>query len=207
MKIALDGLDEFSHVFILFVFHENTNVGKDSFSTNLKIVPPRKGKKVGVLSTRSPHRPNPIGLSVCKVEGIDLKQGHLLLSGVDLVDNTPVLDVKPFIQLDNIPLNQLKVPEWVNPDQPTESKPVVWTDSALELLQVASTSKSQSGLYANDTNSLKLCIEESLSQDPRNKFDRGKTRVEDCKSEWFITVYGLRCYFEVTEKEVTIVKA
>ena len=79
------------------MFHENTNVGKDSFSTNLKIVPPRKGKKVGVLSTRSPHRPNPIGLSVCKVEGIDLKQGHLLLSGVDLVDNTPVLDVKPFI--------------------------------------------------------------------------------------------------------------
>ena len=61
-----------------------------------KVKPPRlNGQKVGVFASRSPHRPCPIGLTLAKVEGID--NGTLHVSGVDLVDGTPVLDVKPYI--------------------------------------------------------------------------------------------------------------
>ena len=61
-----------------------------------KVRPPRlNGQKVGVFASRSPHRPCPIGLTLAKVEGIN--NGTLHVSGIDLVDGTPVLDVKPYI--------------------------------------------------------------------------------------------------------------
>lgn len=84
-------LKEFSHIWVLFVFSENTDIEKNSRVA--KIRPPRlHGEKVGCLSTRSPHRPNNIGLSVCEVlsvtpEGIQIKC-------IDMVDQTPVLDGK-----------------------------------------------------------------------------------------------------------------
>ncbi|CAN6174399.1 unnamed protein product [Urochloa humidicola] len=89
---ALEGLASYSHCWILYVFHLNTDLDKmwkDPARSKLKAkvrVPRLKGGKMGVLFTRSPHRPNPIGLSVAKVEAVD---GHaVLLSGVDLVDGT-----------------------------------------------------------------------------------------------------------------------
>ncbi|VAI32634.1 unnamed protein product [Triticum turgidum subsp. durum] len=89
---ALEGLASYSHCWILYVFHLNTDLDKmwkDPARSKLKAkvrVPRLKGGKMGVLATRSPHRPNPIGLSVAKVEAVD---GHaILLSGVDLVDGT-----------------------------------------------------------------------------------------------------------------------
>ncbi|XP_015696528.1 uncharacterized protein LOC102720455 isoform X2 [Oryza brachyantha] len=89
---ALEGLSDYSHCWILYVFHLNTDLDKmwnDPARSKLKAkvrVPRLKGGKMGVLATRSPHRPNPIGLSVAKVEAVD---GHsILLSGVDLVDGT-----------------------------------------------------------------------------------------------------------------------
>ena len=70
----------------------------------VQIAPPSLGgKKVGVFATRSPHRPNPIGFSLVKLEGITLptkangKKFEIRVSGVDLVDNTPILDVKPYV--------------------------------------------------------------------------------------------------------------
>jgi len=88
---ALEGLDGFSHVWLIFVFHQNMNKG-----VNAKVQPPRlEGGKTGLFSTRTPHRPNPIGLSVVKLDRVE--PGLLHLSGVDLVHGTPVLDVKPYI--------------------------------------------------------------------------------------------------------------
>lgn len=88
---SLKGLEEFSHVWLLSYFHLNTN--KNFLST---VHPPRlKGKTVGVFASRSPHRPSPIGLSVAKLEKI--AGDTLYLSGTDLVDGTPILDVKPYI--------------------------------------------------------------------------------------------------------------
>jgi tRNA (Thr-GGU) A37 N-methylase len=55
------------------------------------------GKQVGLFATRSPHRPNNIGISMCRIESIDLKAMAVHLRGIDLVDGTPVLDIKPFV--------------------------------------------------------------------------------------------------------------
>jgi tRNA-Thr(GGU) m(6)t(6)A37 methyltransferase TsaA len=88
---ALEGLEGFSHIWLIFVFHQNTNKG-----IKAKIHPPRMGgEKTGLFATRTPHRPNPIGLSAVKLERIE--GGTLYLSGVDLVDGTPILDIKPYL--------------------------------------------------------------------------------------------------------------
>lgn len=95
---ALDGLEGFSHVWLIWVFHQNTNKG-----IKAKIHPPRMGgEKTGLFSTRTPHRPNPIGLSAVRLERIE--GGTLYLSGVDLLDGTPILDIKPYLpSSDSIP--------------------------------------------------------------------------------------------------------
>jgi len=93
---ALDGLETCSHIWVQFVFHANK---RDEWKPKVK--PPRLGgnKSLGVFATRSPTRPAPIGLSVVKLEGISELDGKLLLnlSGVDLLDGTPVLDIKPYV--------------------------------------------------------------------------------------------------------------
>jgi tRNA-Thr(GGU) m(6)t(6)A37 methyltransferase TsaA len=85
---ALEDLDEWSHLWVLFWFHLNEG-------WRPKVLPPRSARRRGVFSTRSPHRPNPIGLSVVKLEGIDGL--WLTVSGIDVLDGTPVLDIKPYV--------------------------------------------------------------------------------------------------------------
>lgn len=101
---ALEGLQEFSHVWITFQFHMNTNVLKESkaftggATFNAKIsLPVLKGgkvKKLGVFSTRSPHRPNPIGVTLAQISSIDKMKRIVYLNACDLVEGTPVLDIK-----------------------------------------------------------------------------------------------------------------
>ena len=89
---ALRGLEAFSHLWIVFVFHQSTY---DSWKATVR--PPRLGgnERVGVFASRSNFRPNPIGLSVVELLGID---GSVLkLGGGDFLDGTPVLDIKPYI--------------------------------------------------------------------------------------------------------------
>ena len=83
----LDGIEDYSHCWIVFEFHANTDV---SLSKKSKIKPPRANKKVGMLATRSPHRPNPIGLTLVKVDKVDKKQKRLYMNAIDLVHGTPV---------------------------------------------------------------------------------------------------------------------
>jgi len=86
---ALGDLDGFERVWILFWFHKNTG-------WKPKVLPPRSGRtKRGVFSTRSPHRPNPIGLSLCKL--ISTKGRTLRIENPDLLDGTPILDIKPYL--------------------------------------------------------------------------------------------------------------
>lgn len=103
-QYALKRLEEFSHIWVVFVFHAH---GGNKWKPTIR--PPRLGgkEKVGVLSSRSPHRPNPIGLSVVELEKIDYeaKGGpELHVKGVDLLDGTPILDLKPYIPYaDSVP--------------------------------------------------------------------------------------------------------
>lgn len=93
---AVAGLEGYSHVWLLWVFHQAL---REDWRPMVR--PPRLGgnRKVGVFASRAPYRPNPIGLSAARLEGIEAgPQGvTLILGGVDLVDGTPVLDVKPYL--------------------------------------------------------------------------------------------------------------
>ena len=93
---ALEGLEAFSHLWLIFVFHASL---KEAWKATVR--PPRLGgnKRVGVFASRSMFRPNPIGLSVVEVERIDTsaRPPCLYLKGVDLLDGTPVLDIKPYL--------------------------------------------------------------------------------------------------------------
>lgn len=85
---GLMDLDGFSHIVVIFHLHL---VKKGS----LKASPPWDNREHGVFATRSPRRPNPIGISVVRLENID--RNILNISGVDMADGTPVLDIKPYI--------------------------------------------------------------------------------------------------------------
>ena len=94
---AIKGLDEFSHIWLLWEFSQ---AKRDTWSPT--VLPPRLGGKthMGVFATRSPFRPNPIGLSCVKLEKIDRedKEGPVLyVSGVDLLNGTPIYDIKPYL--------------------------------------------------------------------------------------------------------------
>ena len=94
---ALRGLEDFSHLWLIWQFSEAV---RDKWSPTVR--PPRLGgnTRMGVFATRSPFRPNPIGLSCVRLEGIrrEPELGHVLeVSGADLMDGTPILDIKPYI--------------------------------------------------------------------------------------------------------------
>lgn len=94
---AVRGLDEFSHLWLIWEFSE---AKRDTWSPTVR--PPRLGGNVrkGVFATRSPFRPNPIGLSSVKIEKIEInpKLGPVIhVTGADLMDGTPIYDIKPYI--------------------------------------------------------------------------------------------------------------
>ena len=95
---AVRGLEDFSHLWIIWEFSANKTLGD-----SLTVRPPRLGgnKRLGVFATRSPFRPNPIGLScvyINKVEIDDRRGPVITVSGADLMDGTPILDIKPYIK-------------------------------------------------------------------------------------------------------------
>lgn len=97
VKEALNGIEEFSHLWLVWEFSENK---RDSWSPTVR--PPRLGgeKRKGVFATRSPFRPNPIGISCVKLEKVEYTKALgpiIYVSGVDLMNGTPIYDIKPYI--------------------------------------------------------------------------------------------------------------
>jgi len=91
---ALSDLDAWSHIWVLFWFHLNS-------SWHAKVLPPRSHKKRGVFATRSPHRPNPLGLSVLELERVE---GRILyVRNLDILDQSPVFDIKPYLAYSDAP--------------------------------------------------------------------------------------------------------
>jgi len=89
---AVQGLEQVSHVWLLFLFHRALEE-----KPRLKVRPPRLGgnQSMGVFATRATHRPNGIGQSVVKLDKVE--PGRLWVSGIDLLDGTPVIDIKPYV--------------------------------------------------------------------------------------------------------------
>jgi tRNA-Thr(GGU) m(6)t(6)A37 methyltransferase TsaA len=89
---ALSGLEAWEYAWVIFVFHRNVEEGR---GWKPKVLPPRAEAKVGLFATRSPHRPNPIGMSAVALERIEGLVVHV--RNLDLLDGTPVLDLKPYV--------------------------------------------------------------------------------------------------------------
>jgi len=87
-KEGLDGVEGFSHLILLYLFHRSSGY-------SLKVKPFLDNKKKGVFATRAPARPNNIGISV--VELLERKENILRVKGVDMIDMTPLLDIKPYV--------------------------------------------------------------------------------------------------------------
>lgn len=89
---AIRGIEDFSHLWLIFGFSKAKRN-----SESLTVRPPRLGgnKRVGVFASRSPFRPNSLGLSVVKL--VEVREDGLIVAGVDMLDNTPVYDIKPYL--------------------------------------------------------------------------------------------------------------
>ncbi|MBQ8654462.1 MAG: tRNA (N6-threonylcarbamoyladenosine(37)-N6)-methyltransferase TrmO [Clostridia bacterium] len=99
---ALRGIEDFSHLWLVWGFHEAKRAGGNEGGWQPTVRPPRLGgnMRLGVFATRSPFRPNPIGLSCVKLVRVedDPREGRVLvISGADMMDGTPVYDVKPYL--------------------------------------------------------------------------------------------------------------
>ncbi|XVF47756.1 hypothetical protein PTKIN_Ptkin03bG0136300 [Pterospermum kingtungense] len=173
---SLDGLKEYSHCWIIYVFHLNTDLeklwkhpSKSKFKAKVR-VPRLKGERMGVFATRSPHRPCPIGLTVAKVEAV---QGNmLLLSGVDLVDGTPVLDIKPYLPYcDSV--EGAVVPNWVTVDSILSVASVSFSDDFTSSLLDCWKSMEKKSLYSSPYE-LKSLIKQVLSWDIRSVSQRNR---------------------------------
>ena len=93
--LMFSGLEEFSHIWLGFLFHDVMDQG-----WRRRVRPPRLGgnRQVGVFASRSPYRPNHLGLSVVRLLGVDTSAGvSLRVQGLDLLDGTPVVDIKPYV--------------------------------------------------------------------------------------------------------------
>lgn len=124
------GLEGYSHVWLVFVFHDNRGDGV----TKSKAKPPRlDGAATGIFACRTPHRPNPIGLSLVRLDRVEGDTLHL--SGADLIDGTPVLDVKPYLPYaDMPPASQTRCPAFVDSAQEGFSLSVHVTERARQQL-------------------------------------------------------------------------
>jgi tRNA-Thr(GGU) m(6)t(6)A37 methyltransferase TsaA len=163
-SLALRGIEQFSHVWIIFWLH-----GQDFGAFKPLVSPPRLGgsKQVGVYATRSPNRPNPLGLSAVALEQVESKRHEILLHirGGDFLDGTPVLDLKPYVvYADAISTANSS---WAAQEEPV--LPVCW-------LPAATTNLEQywaQGQVA-DCQAIRCLIEETIGQDPRPAYERRK---------------------------------
>jgi tRNA-Thr(GGU) m(6)t(6)A37 methyltransferase TsaA len=182
---AIEGLEQVSHVWLLFVFHQALET-----QPRLKVRPPRLGgnQSLGVFATRSTHRPNGMGQSVVKLDKVE--PGRLWLSGIDLLDGTPVLDIKPYVPYADC------LPSAVNLIAATAPQliEVRWSDGALLQAQ-------QHSLRLAEP--LVELIEQCLAQDPRPAYQkpiperRYGVRFWDVQVRWHYPLAGLIQVIEV----------
>lgn len=173
---SLEGLGEYSHCWILYVFHLNTDIEKlwrKPSQSKLKAkvrVPRLNGERKGVFATRSPHRPCPIGLTVAKVE--EIQNNKVLLSGVDLVDGTPVLDIKPYLPYSDS-IQGASVPKWVQEDCLLAVASVSFSDTFSSSITTCWKLIEKKSLYGS-ADEFKSLISQVLSWDIRSMSQRNK---------------------------------
>lgn len=169
---AFKGLEQFSHIWLIFHFHANPSL---TWSNTVR--PPRLGgnKRLGVFATRSMFRPNPLGLSVARLEKLEFSSqiACLHLSATDLLDGTPIFDIKPYLPYaDSLDVAQAGFAE----QAPEIRWKVIFTSEANLQCQHKSLQ-----LQIN----LELLIRQILEQDPRPSYRAAK---EDSR------IYAMKLY-------------
>jgi tRNA (adenine37-N6)-methyltransferase len=170
---AVRELSGFSHIWLIFVFHKAV-----TGTWPLMVRPPRLGgnKRVGVFASRSPYRPNPVGISAVRLKSIETTaQGSVLyLEGVDILDNTPVLDIKPYLPYSD---SIAQATSGFAPTRPESGFHVNFSDKALE----------QCTLLDKEIPNLRAIITQVLENDPRPGYCSSITHEPD-------KIYGIRLF-------------
>ncbi len=181
---SVRGIEQFSHVWLLFLFDQNLNAGWKP-----TVRPPRLGgnERIGVLASRSTFRPNGIGMSAVELKGVTQKgdQIYLELGSVDLVSGTPIVDIKPYLPYsDSIP-----DAKGGYADQAPDTLTVNFLDSAYNVLN-AHPNKKQ----------ITQVITEVLAQDPRPAYKKNKP---DDK-EYAVHLFDFNVKFSVDDNLVSV---
>ncbi|RMG38855.1 MAG: tRNA (N6-threonylcarbamoyladenosine(37)-N6)-methyltransferase TrmO [Gammaproteobacteria bacterium] len=167
-RAAFEGLDGFSHIWVIFGFH----ACKPAY--RLRVRPPRLGgnREVGVFASRSPFRPNNLGLSVLRFEGLEGDDGDLRLrvAGLDLLDGTPVYDIKPYLSYSDC------VPD-------ARSGYAARRPDSLLTVEFAPAAEAHLASLEQEAGHLRPLIVRTLALDPRPAYRQGR---EDAR------VYGMR---------------
>jgi tRNA-Thr(GGU) m(6)t(6)A37 methyltransferase TsaA len=182
--LAVEGITQFSHVWLLFLFDQNIAQGWKP-----RVRPPRLGgnQRVGVFASRATFRPNHIGMSLVELKGIEESQGHvtLLLSGVDLVNGTPIVDIKPYLPYaDSVPDAKGGYAE-----AEPEVLDVVFSREALDYFLEQPNGRHQIQV-----------IEEVLAQDPRPAY---KKHSADNK-QYGVHLFDVNVLFTVHDQQVHV---
>ncbi len=181
---ALEGLSDYSHVWILFYFHQDASVERVSEPVKSKVTPPKLGgQKCGLFATRTPQRPNAIGLSLVEVERVEHDVLHL--RGADLIDGTPVLDVKPFLPHIDKPRSvngeakaseiEALIPAWLASTVDTEEPlHVAYTGRAQCMLTKIFEDERSVESHYKTMDSFQAFLGEILAGDPRSLYRKDK---------------------------------
>lgn len=184
---AVRGLEEASHIWLIFLFSATADQGWKP-----TVRPPRLGgnKRLGVFASRSPFRPNPIGLSPVELIGIRQQGSKVLLDvrGADLLDGTPILDIKPYLPYsDALPEAQFALAEKIE----TLDLPINWQPSARDALVKLSQQLKQP---------LEQQIADVLRCDPRPAYQRDPERI------YGIALHGLNIRFRITDQAIEVLE-
>ena len=200
LKQAIDSVGEFSHIWVLFLFNQNTNIAKrlraqrPFAGLKLLVEPPKAGgKKVGVLACRTPHRPNPVGLSLCKI--VKVEKDAIVVSGLDCLDGTPVIDIKPYLPIVEV-IPDAVVPHWIYQGVDEDREVTVEWECDRRLVHLEE-------IEAEKT--LKV-IEEVLSRDIRSshQIDMGSKMGDDWTGE--VIVGPLTVTYSVSKDKVVKIR-
>ena len=189
---AMRGLEGFTHLWATFVFHRVVAEGWKSL-----VRPPRLGgrEKMGVWATRSPHRPNFLGLSLLEVEGIDPEEPSIRFRGVDLLDGTPIVDLRPFHPDHDLPKTE-SVHGWIA-HAPEPKAEVEWTPEALASLSSA-VAATPAGMPAYGRDEAKELVDSLLALDPRPAHLRGGS------GDWAMRLLGFDVRFRMDGSRATV---
>ena len=183
---ALSDLADWRYVWVLFWFDRNEG-------WRPKVLPPRSrtGRK-GVFATRSPHRPNPLGLSALRLERVDGLTLHV--SGVDMLDGTPVLDIKPYVAYTDAIADAGSgwLANAAAPQDPIPAFAVHWDDKAVEQAQWV---EARTGLNLRERATATLAL--GPEPHPYRRIRRGQTGFTLCVKDW-------RLRFHVDGREVSV---